>query len=100
MPESLTVADALKALDAIAPPHLALENDPRGLLVGDPSAAVTRIAVCLDVTLPIAQEAQRQGAQLIVAHHPLIYHPLRTVRADEAHPGAVVLFCARAGIAV
>lgn len=100
MPEPLTVADALKALNTIAPPHLALENDPRGLLVGDPSAPVTRIAVALDVTMPVAQEAHRRGAQLIIAHHPLIYHPLRAIRADEAHPGAVVLFCARAGIAV
>ncbi|MBC8103305.1 MAG: Nif3-like dinuclear metal center hexameric protein [Cytophagales bacterium] len=95
-----TVAEVMRALDAIAPPHLALDADPRGLLVGDLAAPVSLVLVALDVTSEIARLASSQGAEMILAHHPLIYHPLRTVRAEEAHPGGVVLHCARHGIAV
>ncbi len=95
-----TVRDALVALDAIAPPYLALGNDPRGLLIGDPKAALTGIVVCLDVTHRAVETAKKVGASLIVAHHPLIYQPAKTLRADEPHPGSVVLACARHGIAV
>ena len=97
----MTIADALAVLDALAPPWLSMGDDPRGLLVGDP-AAPTRsgIVVALDVTANVVEEAVARDAGLIVAHHPLIYHPLPRVRADEAHPGATVLACARAGIAV
>ena len=95
-----TVRDVIAALDAIAPPHLCLGDDPRGLLVGDVGAAVTRIVVALDVTLPVAKAAAASGAEMAVAHHPLIYHPLRAVRTDDPHPGAVVHECIRSGIAV
>jgi dinuclear metal center YbgI/SA1388 family protein len=95
-----TVSDVCATLDVIAPPHLAFENDPTGLLVGDPDASVERVVVALDVTAPVVEGAKARDATLIIAHHPLIYHPLKAVRADEPHPGAVVLACARAGIAV
>lgn len=94
-----TIADVLRTLDDLAPPHLALEDDPRGLLVGDPDAPAEAVVVALDVTLPIVEAAAARGAHLIVAHHPLVYHPLRTVRTDDP-VGAVVLACARAHIAV
>ena len=95
-----TVSDVLAALDRLAPSHLCLDGDPRGLLVGDPGAEVSRLVVALDVTPAVAATAERLGAQMAIAHHPLIYHPLRAVRADEPHPGGVVLSCIRAGVAV
>jgi dinuclear metal center YbgI/SA1388 family protein len=96
----MDVSDIIEALDSIAPPHLALEGDPRGLLVGDAKAPVDSVIVALDVTPAVARQASEQGAQMIIAHHPLIYHPLRRLLADEPHPGGVVLHCARHGIAV
>jgi dinuclear metal center YbgI/SA1388 family protein len=96
-----TVADALLHLDAIAPPRFALGEDPRGLLIGDPAASVRGgIVVALDVTARVVVQARECDAGLIVAHHPLIYHPLRRLRADDGYPGAVALDCARSGIAV
>jgi dinuclear metal center YbgI/SA1388 family protein len=95
-----SVQDICNALDAAAPPYLAFEGDPTGLLVGDPLAEVGCVVVCLDVTAAVVVAAKAHGATLIIAHHPLIYHPLKTVRADDSHPGAVVLACARSGIAV
>ncbi len=90
----------MRALDAIAPPHLKLSDDPIGLLVGDPAAAVKRVVVALDATLEVARAAAGLGGPtMIVAHHPLVHHPLRTVRADDPI-GAVVLACARNNIAV
>ena len=95
-----TIKDALAALDTLAPPHLALGSDPRGLLIGDPKAALTGIVTCLDVTSRAVETAKKVGASLIVAHHPLIYQPAKTLLASEPHPGSVVLACARHGIAV
>jgi hypothetical protein len=94
-----TVADVMHALDAIAPPHLKIEDDPIGLHVGDPTQPVARLLVALDVTRAVAEAARKKGAAMIVAHHPLVYHPLRAVRSDDPI-GAVVLDCARANIAV
>ena len=96
----MKIHEIIAALDTIAPPHLKYGNDPTGLLIGDPAAEATGVAVALDVTSAIVTVARAAGANLIIAHHPLIYHPLKTVRADEPHPGGVVLNCIRHDIAV
>jgi dinuclear metal center YbgI/SA1388 family protein len=96
----IPVRDALVALDTLAPPHLALGDDPRGLLVGDRDAPVTVIAVALDITPAVAAAARADGAQLAIAHHPLIYRPLRSLCADDPFPAAVVRACLEAHIAV
>ena len=94
-----TVRDVLGVLDGLAPRYLALDGDPGGLLVGDPQAPVERVGVALDATRAVVEAAVRRGIDLIVAHHPLIYHPLKAARADDP-VGGIVLACARAGVAV
>ncbi|MBC7805724.1 MAG: Nif3-like dinuclear metal center hexameric protein [Akkermansiaceae bacterium] len=95
-----TVSEVMASLDAIAPQHLCMEGDPRGLLVGDPQAEVARLVVCLDVTPAVAEHARAVGARMIVSHHPLIYNPLKRILASEPHPGGVVLSCIKSDIAV
>lgn len=74
-----TVADAVNRL---APQNLAEDWDNPGLLVGTPKAPVQKIFVCLDVTDATISRAIELGAQLIVAHHPLIFRPLKNIRVD------------------
>lgn len=97
---ALLIRDAVDAVNRIAPPHLKMGDDPTGLLVGNPEEPLTGIVVALDVTATVVREAQKQNANFIVAHHPLIYHPQKTIRTDHAHPGRVVMNCVRAGISV
>jgi len=40
--------------------------------------------LALDATLPVVEEAGRQGADLLITHHPVIFHPLKKVSADSA----------------
>jgi dinuclear metal center YbgI/SA1388 family protein len=54
-----------------APPPLAESYDNVGLLVGDPSQAVSGVLVSLEVTDAVLDEAIEQGCNLIVSHHPL-----------------------------
>lgn len=70
-----------------APKELAYEWDNVGLLVGDGAQEVRRVLVSLDITQAVADEAVRLGAQLIVAHHPVMnctWHPVQTLREDDA----------------
>lgn len=75
----MTVRDIQKFMEAWAPPDIAWERDNVGLQTGDPGTRIRGILVALDVTEGIAAEAARRGANLIVSHHPLLFHPLRTV---------------------
>lgn len=69
-------------MEKLAPKRLAEEWDNPGLLAGSMEQEVTKILVCLDVSLPVAEKAVEAGAQLIIAHHPMIFKGIRHIRTD------------------
>ncbi|MCD6575232.1 Nif3-like dinuclear metal center hexameric protein [Candidatus Aerophobetes bacterium] len=77
------VKDVIYIIEKIAPPYLALPEDKIGLQVGEENAVVDAVLLCLDITEETVQEAKQKGANLIVAHHPLIYHPLTRIDFAE-----------------
>lgn len=70
------VEDVLQYLQQIAPVSLAEDWDNVGALV-DCGGDITSILVALDITEEVVAEAEYQGCQLIVSHHPVIFTPLR-----------------------
>ncbi|MEL6772425.1 MAG: Nif3-like dinuclear metal center hexameric protein [Bacteroidota bacterium] len=93
-----TVSDIAAALEAWAPRGMAADFDNVGLLVGDAAREVSGVLVALDLTPAVVSEAQKQGAELIVTHHPLLFKPQRRVVASDP-VGALVLRLAESGIA-
>ncbi len=83
------VSDIARLLETWAPRSLAWERDNVGLQVGDPGAPVRRILVTQDVTDAVAAEAARRHIDLIVAHHPPLYRPLRSL--DTSTPQGRVI---------
>lgn len=78
-----TVREIYEALDAFAPFSTQMDFDNAGFLVGRGEREVTKILLALDVTLPVVLEAQKLGAQLIVSHHPVIFHPAKTICSGD-----------------
>ena len=74
-----TVAQIEQALFQLAPKDLAFDWDNVGHLEGSPDQEVQRVLVALDVTENVVSEAEKLGCQLIVSHHPLLFHGLKTV---------------------
>jgi len=89
MPQSPIVEDILGVLEKIASFGSAESWDNVGLLVGDPTSPVTGILVALDPTDAVLDEALALQANLIVTHHPIIFHPLKAIRSDR-YPGALL----------
>lgn len=79
----MIVKDIIDCLEQDFPEILAYEWDNVGLQVGKPTQTVKKVLVTLDVTLEVINEAIMMGANMIVAHHPMIFHPIVNVRTDE-----------------
>lgn len=79
----ITVRDIYDYIDAKAPFSTQMDFDNAGLLVGDGNAPVSRVMVALDATLPVVREAGRRKCQLLVTHHPLIFHPLKAITPND-----------------
>lgn len=75
----MIVKDVLDYLWTIAPEEGKEPWDNVGLLVGREGAKVSRILLALDITPTVIEEAIDMGAELIVAHHPLIWDTYRHV---------------------
>ena len=69
-------------LKELAPLELAESWDNPGLLV-DCGRPVSRVLTCLDITGPVVEEAREKGCQLVVSHHPVIFHPLKALEESQ-----------------
>lgn len=70
----------LDALEQYAPLPLQDSFDNAGLQIGlTEEQEVTGALLCLDVTEAIIDEAEREGCNLIIAHHPLLFHGLKSI---------------------
>ncbi len=95
----MTVRDVHDILDAWAPKETAWERDNVGLQVGSMARRVRTILVALDVTDDVLAEAREKKVDLIVSHHPLLFHPARSVTLDD-RVGRLVYRLAESGIAL
>ena len=77
------VRDIYAFVDETAPFSNQENWDNSGLLVGDFNRQVKKIAVVLDVNADTANQAIKNGVDLIVSHHPIIFRPKKNFTADS-----------------
>lgn len=94
-----TVRDVLTAVELLAPPQYGFSFDHIGLQIGDPNTIVTGITTTLDCTEEAIEFANSTGSNVIVAHHPVIWEPLKAVRSDDPK-GALISLLVLSGISV
>ncbi len=78
-----TVIEIYRFLDKKAPFSLQMPFDNAGFLVGRGDAPITGVMVALDITEEVVEEARGLGCQLIVSHHPIIFHPAKSVTDSD-----------------
>lgn len=83
------VRDFCRFMEELAPLGLAQEWDNVGLQIGRLEKQVATLLVTLTVTMETVDRAIEEGVDLIIAHHPVIFHPLRQIRTDT--PGGTLL---------
>jgi dinuclear metal center YbgI/SA1388 family protein len=95
----MLISDLILALEQIAPPSFAAEWDNVGLLAGSRSWSADKALLAIDLTEAVLQEAIEARAKLIVAYHPPIFQPIKSI-TDATAQGRLVLEALRAGIAI
>ena len=75
----MKIKEIIAALERFAPLPLQESYDNAGLQCGLTEAEASGALLCLDVTEDVLAEAADLGCNLVVSHHPLLFHPLRQV---------------------
>jgi dinuclear metal center YbgI/SA1388 family protein len=78
-----TNSDIFRLMEKWAPKSLAYDWDNIGLQVGSHNKPVKRIMVTLDVVESVVDEAIEKNVDLIIAHHPLLFKPLKQLNVDN-----------------
>lgn len=85
----MILSDVVGLLDSRYPQEWAEKWDRVGLVTGRPGRSVRRVLGVVDVTAATVAEARELGADLIVAHHPLLLSGVSSVAATTPH-GSVI----------
>jgi len=93
-----TVYDIYQFIQQKAPFELQMNFDNAGFLVGRSDRPVEKILIALDITEAVVDEAIQMGAQLIIAHHPVIWGGAKSV-TDMTVTGKKLLKMIENGIA-
>ncbi|MBQ7296719.1 MAG: Nif3-like dinuclear metal center hexameric protein [Alistipes sp.] len=80
----MKIREITAVIEAFAPLAWQESYDNSGLVVGHPEQEVKRALLAVDVTEEVLAEAEAEGCDLIITHHPIIFHPLK--RLNSATP--------------
>lgn len=80
----MTIRDVTAVIERFAPLGLQESYDNAGLIVGRPDDEVHRALLAVDVTEEVLDEAEREGCDLVVTHHPIVFHPLKRFNSADA----------------
>lgn len=73
----------MERLEELSPKSYAEEWDNVGLLVGRPDKEVNTVYIALDATDEVIDAAIECEADMLITHHPMIFKPQKTIRADH-----------------
>jgi dinuclear metal center YbgI/SA1388 family protein len=80
----MKLKDICSYLDSEIPLSFQESYDNSGLQVGNPEREVTSATLALDVTGDVLKEAITVGSNLIISHHPLIFHGLKSLTGKNS----------------
>lgn len=78
---AMTIRDIVSAIEEFAPLSLQVDYDNSGLVVGRLDDEVHGVLLAVDVTEEVLDEAEREGCDLIITHHPIIFTPIKRLNS-------------------
>lgn len=79
----MKIGDLTRYLEDLAPRAWQECYDNSGLIVGDPESEITGVIIALDCIESVVDEAIAKGANLVVAHHPIVFKGLKQLNGKN-----------------
>ena len=73
----MNIKEVITYLESVCPPAYQESYDNCGLITGDATQPVKGILLCLDSTEAVIEEAIKHRCNLIIAHHPILFSPIK-----------------------
>ena len=80
----MKIKDVTSVIESFAPLSWQESYDNAGLVVGREDDDVHAALLAVDVTEEVLDEAERLGCDLVITHHPIVFHPLKRFNSADA----------------
>ncbi len=80
----MKIQEIAEVIERFAPLELQESYDNAGLIVGRPGDEVRKALLAVDVTEEVLDEAEREGCDLVITHHPIVFHALKRFNSADA----------------
>ena len=74
----------IDSIESVAPRSAQEQWDNSGMQIGDTGREINSVLLTTDVTTEVVNEAIERGCQLIISHHPLLFHGLKQICGETA----------------
>ena len=79
----MSAEEVIALIESVAPLSQQESWDNSGLQIGQRNTEVSSALLCTDVNDAVVDEAIEKGCQMIVSHHPLLFHGLKHICGDS-----------------
>lgn len=79
----IRIRDIIKLIEEFAPAVWSEEWDNVGLQVGSVGKPVDSVFIAVDPSSSVLARAVKSGSQLLITHHPFLFHPLRRLDLES-----------------
>ena len=102
----MKVREVAAVIEEFAPLSLQESYDNSGLIVGRLDDEVNKALLAVDVTEEVLAEAVAEGCDMIITHHPIVFHPMKRFNSasvtercvEEAIRRGIVLYAAHTNL--
>ncbi|MBP3289551.1 MAG: Nif3-like dinuclear metal center hexameric protein [Alistipes sp.] len=102
----MKVREITAVIEAFAPLSLQESYDNAGLIVGRPDDEVHKALLAVDVTEEVLAEAVAEGCDMVITHHPIVFHAMKRFNSasqtercvEEAIRRGIVLYAAHTNL--
>lgn len=75
----MILKEIISALEEAFPLNRQENFDNSGLQIGDPEVEVSGALLAIDIDEKVLSEAKEKGLNLVITHHPLLFHPAKRI---------------------
>ncbi len=75
----MLLREIINSIESVAPRSAQETWDNSGMQVGDTGRDIQSVLLTTDITEDVVNEAVLKGCQLIISHHPILFHGLKQV---------------------
>ena len=75
----MQIGNLISYINDFTPLYLQEDYDNSGLICGDLSEEIKSILITIDITEEVVDEAIKNGDNLIISHHPLIFNAIKNI---------------------